>query len=78
MTRWFYSVVMWALQPVLRAKLHRRGRDEPGYLVAIGERFGHYTQDAVAPGAQGYVWVHAVSLGEARAAASRRSASSFS
>jgi len=69
MTRWFYSVVMWALQPVLRAKLHRRGRDEPGYLVAIDERFGHYTQDAVAPGAQGYVWVHAVSLGEARAAA---------
>lgn len=61
-----YSAVMWALQPLLRRKLQRRGRDEAGYLHAIEERFGHYTQ---APGQGGYVWVHAVSLGETRAAA---------
>ncbi len=56
---------MWTLQPLLRRKLLRRGRDEPGYLHAIEERLGHYTQ---AP-SSGYVWVHAVSLGETRAAA---------
>jgi 3-deoxy-D-manno-octulosonic-acid transferase len=61
-----YSAAMWALQPLLRRKLQRRGRDEAGYLHAIEERFGHYTQ---APSEGGYVWVHAVSLGETRAAA---------
>ena len=60
-----YSAFMWALQPVLRRKVLRRGRDEAGYLHAIDERFGYYTQ---AP-SSGYVWVHAVSLGETRAAA---------
>ena len=70
MIRALYSSVLWALQPLLRRKLLRRGRDEPGYLEAIDERFGHY--DGLSPalkGAQGrYVWVHAVSLGETRAA----------
>ncbi len=61
-----YSLAMWALQPFLRRKLQRRGREEVGYLHAVEERFGHYTQPA---GEGGYVWVHAVSLGETRAAA---------
>lgn len=61
-----YSLVMWALQPLLRRKLERRGHDEAGYLLAIEERFGYYSQ---APNEGGYVWVHAVSLGETRAAA---------
>ena len=61
-----YSAAMWALQPLLRRKLQRRGREEAGYLEAIEERFGYYTQ---APKPGGYVWVHAVSLGETRAAA---------
>lgn len=61
-----YSCVMWALQPLLRRKLKRRGVDEAGYLQAIEERFGHYMHPATEGG---YVWVHAVSLGETRAAA---------
>jgi 3-deoxy-D-manno-octulosonic-acid transferase len=60
-----YSVAMWALQPLLRRKLQRRGFEETGYLHAIEERFGHYMQ---APTDGCYVWVHAVSLGETRAA----------
>ena len=65
-----YSVVMWALQPLLRRKLHRRGREETGYWHAIEERFGHYTQATLQSSTDGgYVWVHAVSLGETRAAA---------
>ena len=60
-----YSLLMCALQPFLRRKLQRRGLQEAGYLQATEERFGHYTQ-ALTEG--GYVWVHAVSLGETRAA----------
>ncbi len=64
--RWLYSAIVWAAQPLLRRKLSRRGRSEPGYLEAVEERFGHYHGSA---GAQGWLWVHAVSLGETRAAA---------
>jgi 3-deoxy-D-manno-octulosonic-acid transferase len=52
-------------QPLLRRKLRRRGAAEPGYLEAMDERFGAYT-GTVQPGA---LWIHAVSLGETRAAA---------
>ena len=69
-----YSVLMRLLQPLVRAKLRRRARAEPGYGECIEERFGHYAEapDAAArPADKGgfYVWVHAVSLGETRAAA---------
>jgi 3-deoxy-D-manno-octulosonic-acid transferase len=65
-----YSAAMWALQPLLRRKLQRRGREETGYLHAVEERFGHYTQPPSQSSIEvGYVWVHAVSLGETRAAA---------
>jgi 3-deoxy-D-manno-octulosonic-acid transferase len=52
-------------------KLARRGRAEPGYLVNIEERFGRYQQPAVQTtmSEQKFVWIHAVSLGETRAAA---------
>jgi 3-deoxy-D-manno-octulosonic-acid transferase len=46
---------------------------EPGYAQAIEQRFGHYAQAPETPEAQGqakrFIWVHAVSLGETRAAA---------
>jgi 3-deoxy-D-manno-octulosonic-acid transferase len=65
MMRALYSLAVIAAQPFLRRKLKRRGAAEPGYLHAIDERFGVYTRKAV-PGA---LWIHAVSLGETRAAA---------
>ena len=66
-----YSIVMWCAQPFLRRKLARRGSAEPGYLVNIDERFGRYQQADVQTTTQQqqFVWVHAVSLGETRAAA---------
>ena len=68
MTRRLYSFLMWLAQPLLRRKLARRGAQEPGYLDAIEERFGRYDRNA--PAADGpTVWLHAVSLGETRAAA---------
>ncbi len=66
MTRVFYSLLMWLAQPFLRRKLRRRGLAEPGYLDAVEERFGHYTQAAET--VSDLVWVHAVSLGETRTA----------
>jgi 3-deoxy-D-manno-octulosonic-acid transferase len=67
-TRLLYSLVMWLAQPLLRLKLRRRGVQEPGYLLAMEEHFGYYA--SAAPPADGNtIWVHAVSLGETRAAA---------
>ncbi len=63
--RSIYSLVLTAAQPLLLRKLRRRGRQEPGYLQAIDERFGRYD----APARPGALWIHAVSLGETRAAA---------
>lgn len=60
-----YSCLVWLAQPLLRRKLSRRAKQESEYGLLVEERFGHY-QDR--PGA-GAIWVHAVSLGEARAAA---------
>jgi len=68
MTRWLYSFVMWLAQPLLRRKLARRGLQEAGYLQAVPERFGHYTH-RMGASAGPTAWVHAVSLGETRAAA---------
>ena len=72
MIRTLYNLATWAAQPLLRRKLRRRGAAEPGYLQAVDERFGRYTvarPDADAAAGRPLVWVHAVSLGETRAAA---------
>ncbi|MFO0122487.1 MAG: 3-deoxy-D-manno-octulosonic acid transferase [Inhella sp.] len=58
----------WAMRlatPALLARWWWRGRQEPGYRHAMVERLGFY---ACAPQA-GCLWLHAVSLGETRAAA---------
>ncbi len=65
LARSIYSLALRAAQPFLRRKLQRRGRQEPGYLQAVEERFGRY-EGSARPGA---LWIHAVSLGETRAAA---------
>ena len=61
-----YGVVLQALQPLLRRKLHRRAQQEPEYGLNVVQRFGQYSGDAPQGG---WVWLHAVSLGETRAAA---------
>ena len=61
-----YGLVLRILQPLLRRKLRRRAQQEPEYGLNVAQRFGYYVDDAP-PG--GLVWLHAVSLGETRAAA---------
>lgn len=65
MVRGLYSLAMLGAQPFLRRKLRRRGEAEPGYLEAVEERFGRYSGTTE----PGRLWIHAVSLGETRAAA---------
>lgn len=60
--------LLWCLAlPLLPLRLWWRGRREPGYRKRIGERFGRYGADAARPRGD-LVWIHAVSLGETRAA----------
>ena len=61
---------------MLLRKLRRRAVAEPGYGRAVGERFGRYARpiDSLMPPSStdplhSFVWIHAVSLGETRAAA---------
>jgi 3-deoxy-D-manno-octulosonic-acid transferase len=68
MMRALYSLLTVLVQPLLRRKIARRGAQEPGYLVNVEERFGHYALPAL-PDDGRTLWVHAVSLGETRAAA---------
>jgi 3-deoxy-D-manno-octulosonic-acid transferase len=65
MTRFAYALAWLVAAPLALARLWWRGRKQPGYRVAIGERFGRYPRSE--PGAR--IWIHAVSLGETRAAA---------
>jgi len=60
-----YSTLLLLLTPANLLRLWLRGRAEPLYRHAVGERLGHWDGAASA----GWVWVHAVSLGETRAAA---------
>ena len=58
-----YSLLLRTAVPLYRLRLLWRGRREPLYATAIGERFGRYRE----PFAPGALWMHAVSLGETRA-----------
>jgi 3-deoxy-D-manno-octulosonic-acid transferase len=60
-----YGFLTWALQHWVKRRLRRRAVSEPLYGEWIHERFGHYNS----PTSHGWVWIHAVSLGETRAAA---------
>ncbi len=62
--RFLYTLLLYLLLPVVLARLAWRARRQPGYLRHVAERFGHYARRPGAP----LVWVHAVSVGETRAA----------
>jgi 3-deoxy-D-manno-octulosonic-acid transferase len=64
-TRLVYALAWWIVAPLAVLRLHWRARKLPGYAARIRERFGRY--DPVPEGPR--IWVHAVSVGETRAAA---------
>ncbi len=62
--RYLYSLLWLLALPFVCVRLWLRGRQERGYRLHWGERFGFY-----APTEMGkFIWVHAVSVGETRAA----------
>ena len=65
MIRAVYSALWWLGMPLVLARLWWRGRKEPGYRQHWGERLGLYGA-RTAP--VHTLWVHAVSVGETRAA----------
>jgi 3-deoxy-D-manno-octulosonic-acid transferase len=69
MIRLFYSFMWWLAMPLVLGRLWWRGRQEPGYRQHLGERLGFYGP-APGPGRQlrRTFMVHAVSVGETRAA----------
>ena len=60
-----YSATLRLLTPAVLLRYWWRGRAEPTYRLAMRERLGHYAGKAPT----GMFWLHAVSLGETRAAA---------
>ncbi len=68
MWRFLYAAVLWIALPLVLARLWWRARREPGYRSALAQRFGLYGTGQ-RPSARPLIWLHAVSLGETRAAA---------
>ena len=65
MARFFYSLLVFLMLPWALVHLLWRARRQPEYLSHWGERFGHFGHIPVtAP----LIWLHAVSVGETRAA----------
>jgi 3-deoxy-D-manno-octulosonic-acid transferase len=64
MLRLAYNLLLHAALPLLPLRLWWRGRKEPGYRQHVGERFGRYETRLDRP----VIWIHAVSIGETRAA----------
>jgi 3-deoxy-D-manno-octulosonic-acid transferase len=63
--RTLYTVALRLALPLILLRLWWRGRREPGYRAHVQERFGFYSGERPDQA----LWVHAVSVGEARAAA---------
>jgi 3-deoxy-D-manno-octulosonic-acid transferase len=63
--RRLYTALLALALPAILVRLWWRGRREPGYRSHVGERLGRYN----VPTKPKLVWMHAVSVGEARAAA---------
>lgn len=65
--RAFYTFMWWLALPLVLGRLWWRGRKEPGYRQHWSERLGFYGARA-ANDEPATIWVHAVSVGETRAA----------
>ena len=65
MNRALYTLLVMLLLPFAWLRLHWRASKEPGYGQHIGERYGRY---GLKP-SRSVIWLHAVSVGETRAAA---------
>lgn len=65
-SRLLYTCALWLLLPYIFLRLLWRARRQTEYLQHVGERFGFYSAQSSQP----VIWLHAVSVGETRAAQS--------
>lgn len=63
-SRFGYTLLLYALLPRALWHLLARARRQPEYLEHIPQRFGYYRERIAEP----VLWIHAVSVGETRAA----------
>jgi 3-deoxy-D-manno-octulosonic-acid transferase len=69
MTRFLYTLILRLLAPLVWIWMRvRAGKDSGDWEILGPARFGRYEPEDEQPGAAGRVWIHAVSLGETRAA----------
>jgi 3-deoxy-D-manno-octulosonic-acid transferase len=66
--RRLYSAAWWLALPLVVGRLWWRGRKEPGYRQHLSERVGFYGRVPYDRASAPVIWVHAVSVGETRAA----------
>lgn len=64
MIRFVYSLLFCLAQPLVWLRLAWRARKQPEYRQHLGERYGIHRRQAPTP----LLWLHAVSVGETRAA----------
>lgn len=62
---WLYECLWYLVLPIALIRLYWKGRKLPGYRQHLAERFGFYSCQKTT----NLIWVHAVSVGETRAAA---------
>jgi 3-deoxy-D-manno-octulosonic-acid transferase len=62
-SRWLYTVLLYPILPLALLRLYWRGRRDPEHRQRWPERWGF-----IPPMPSGCLWVHAVSVGETRAA----------
>ena len=64
MARLLYTLLIHLATPLILLRLLWRARKQPEYLQHLGERWGIYRT----PVPERLIWIHAVSVGETRAA----------
>lgn len=64
MARLAYTLLVYLVTPLVWLRLLWRARRQPEYLRHLRERYGYYPDPVCGP----VIWVHAVSVGETRAA----------
>ncbi len=65
MIRYFYSLILYLITPLIVLRLVYRASKSPAYGQRIAERFGFFT----GPDLSASIWIHSVSVGETIAAA---------
>lgn len=68
LARLFYLILLYLAVPLVWLRLWRRSHQQPEYAQHLRERWGYHPSLPPAQAGKPVIWVHAVSVGETRAA----------